>query len=391
MDKKFSIDTEIFSELNGNKAQAFFTYLKNVSRNKTGLVLKGVKKEKHWDCNVFECATPTSRFSGIKLPAPLDPNSEGTDLLVSISPKLLQFMQEAGTNFIFGENKVTIRKGTLKLQESYESSQSEIESNLEQFEKTCNQEETPISSFRLEKTSELLKYLENTSNLDATFFIEDGKITYRENSFIFRTPITEEIQGENNIFINVYIATKIKNILTYCDTVDVEFTDTHTILKGKIEGNEIVRNVSSIFEATDDNPSDEDLQSILPTEETGAESVVLDSAEFFQVIGEYLRSVQNFMDIKKPMLHLYKNGNGLSIKLNADAGEDRFASFNIGAVAEEEPDPEKFSIWNTELPINTLKNIIDGGVSITFEFDNSEDTVVLIKSGEKTCLSGKAF
>ena len=44
MDSKFLIDIEKISELNGQKAEAFFNYLKNISKNKTQVILKGTKE-----------------------------------------------------------------------------------------------------------------------------------------------------------------------------------------------------------------------------------------------------------------------------------------------------------------------------------------------------------
>lgn len=387
---KFSIDLEKLNELNGSKSVAFFNYIKNVTKNRTQVVLKGQKVDDYWLCDVYECATPTSKFFGIKLPAGQDPNKNGTPLIVALSTKLMPFILESGSTFMFDENRVTIKKGTLKMQEAYEISPSEIEESLEQFARTHDNQEPVTSSITIGNESDIFHFMENTSNLEAFFYIEGGKITYREDSFFFRTPVTESVEGNDKIFINVYTATKIGNILSYCEKVKLSLTERFTILQGYIGEEEIVKNISSVFEATEENPTDEDLASISPSAETNSQSITLETEEFFSCFGEYMRNMQSFMDLKKAVFHLYKNGEGLSVGLrNGDQG--RIANFNIGTVEVEEPEEEAFSQWSVVIPLSTIKNIVDGLTTITLEFDDSDDTAVLIKSGDRTCLSGKLF
>lgn len=67
-DIRFTIDLEKINGMNGaNKATAFFKYMKSVSRNKTPIVLKGVKENNNWKCTVYECAIPSSKFTEIIL------------------------------------------------------------------------------------------------------------------------------------------------------------------------------------------------------------------------------------------------------------------------------------------------------------------------------------
>ena len=69
MDLHVDVNLEKISELNGTKAEALFKYLKNVSKNKTPILIKGVKELDHWNCDIYECQVPASHFSDIKLPA----------------------------------------------------------------------------------------------------------------------------------------------------------------------------------------------------------------------------------------------------------------------------------------------------------------------------------
>lgn len=390
MDSKFLIDIEKISELNGQKAEAFFNYLKNISKNKTQVILKGTKENGDWVCDVYECSIPTSKFFGIRLPAVNDTNAEGAKLLVSLSTKVLPFVLENNTTFIFGEDKVTIKKGSLKMQESYETSPSEIESLLSQYEAAHNSSVDGAIKFELKKDSNILHYLQNISNLEATFYVGRNALTYREDSFFFRTPVEENPIGADEIFINAYLAMKIQNVLSYCDSMELYLTDSHTNIQGFLNGEKIVQNISARFEEVDSNPTDEDLAGISPVDGPELNKIELSANSFFECFSEYSRSIQNFMDFKKSTFKLCKNGAGLSVGLNND-GSNKLATFNIGEVAQEEPDPSMFSNWFVSIPLSTLKNIVEDNQTISFEFDSGEDTAVLIKSGEKVCLSGKLF
>lgn len=392
MDIKFSINADDIQTKNGNITNALFKYLKNVIKNKTPLIMKCIKEQGFWKCNLYECAIPASKFFDFYVPATGDANPEGTQTYVSLTSKLVQNFVD-GTDFFFKEKEVVIKNGKFKARDSYESSPEEVEAQLNEFLNIIENESIEANiSWDIKEDSELLRYLSNlSSNPTSTIFV--GKdITFRDDSFFFRTENKETFNSNNNeeLFINMYVANKVLEVMDYCETAKLLVTSNNLIVRGFIDNKEVVKNISANFEATDENPSTEDLQSISP-DATTATRISVDLNELVSTFDAYRDKIFQFIDSKNYEVRLYKNGNGVSFELDTAPGSISISkvNINVGEVEEEEPTEDKFTPFAIMLPLKTISNIARGNLQIEFVYDSNEDTAIEINSGNYKMLSGK--
>lgn len=392
---KFSIDLEKINEANGAKTEALFKYLKATSKNKTPIVLEGKKSGDFWDCNVYECAVPASHFTSIKLPAGSDANSDGAEMYALLGEKLLgQFIP--GAEFVFKENEVNVKCRGTKARDSYKQPESQLKSQLEGFAEVLNADVSNSKiKLEIENGSEITGILKEIgSSPDATIFINQDSITLQKDTVLFRTKNHETFtsQGED-LFINMYLANKILSILDYSAKVEVYQTETHTVVIGYDEnGAEIVKNVSSVFEATAENPSDEDLSSITP-DESASTVIDVELETLMNEIKDSMNMISAFVPnaAKKLEVKFYKNGSGLSLGLETDssAADKSVVTINVGDVAEEEVEADKFTGFAAILPKSTIETLMKDNLNLKIVFDDSEDTTVLFESGDYKILSGK--
>lgn len=393
MEVRFNIDLEKIKELNTEeKSEALFKYLKNVSKNKTPIVLSGRKKGEAWDCILYECTVPASMFNGIKLPATNDKHIEDTEICLLLTDKLLtQFVPD--TEFIFKDSEINIKRGSARVRDSYNTTQQSTEEQLQEFSNIIH---TDVSnnvkaSLELSKGSEILGLLKELRNSpESSIYITKDTLTLRNDTVFLRTKNNEIFNSTNtDLYINMYIATKLLNVLDYCETVKLIETNTYLIVIGYSKsGAELVRNVSSIFEADFENPSDEDLASITPTAENGN---VVDVAmvKFIEDIENQRNLLNTFIASKALEAKLYKNGNGISLGFETISADKTIVTFNVGEVTVEEPTEDNFTEYSVVLPLSILKDVAADNQSLRIIFDDSEDTAVLFESGEFKILSGK--
>lgn len=397
MQFRFNIDLEKINEANGQKAEALFKYLKNTAKNKTPLILKGTKVDGFWDCDIYECAIPASHFTSIKLPAGHDVNANGATMYALLSEKLLgQFVP--GAEYFFKESEVNIKRDSAKVRDSYKQTVDQLECQLGDFLDIINTETSNgIIKLTVDNGSELINILKEISSTpDAAIYITRDSITLRKDSIFFRTKNHEqfEIKDADMLFINMYLANKILSTLDYCAKVEAVQTSSNFVVIGyDEEGKEVVKSVSSIFEANeDDNPSDEDLAGITPVDES-AEVINLDLQRLLEDISKHMDMVSSFvpMAAKKLEVKLHKNGEGASFgfETGIDSADKTIVVVNTGNVAEEEPTSDKFTEYTVVLPISTFKTLIKDNQNLKIVFDDSEDTAVLFESGDYRILSGK--
>lgn len=387
---KFNIDLEKINELNGAKAEALFKYLKTTSKNKTQIVLKGTKEIDYWNCDIYECAVPASHLTSVKIPAEGDPNSDGTELYVAFTDQLLQQFVP-GAIFTLQENSINVRrtleKATAKI--PYLQTVSQLQEQFAEYESLLRADATDAKTkLTVNNGSEIVNVLkEITSSPDATIFVTSDSITLQKDTVFFRTKNHETYQStEENLFINMYLANKILSILDYSAKVEVAQTKNHIVVTGYDESDsEIVKNVSAIFEATNENPSDEDLESIMPTEDS-AEVINVDMSEFLESLKKNQNMIASLCEKAAKTLEaaIYKNGNGLSLDF-----ENGKVDINIGDCEEEDVDRSKFTVFATRIPKSTIESLMKDNQNLKIVFDNSEDTTVLFESGDYKILSGK--
>lgn len=389
MDIRINIDLEKINELNGDSTP-FFKYLKDVSKNKTPVVLKGTKQDGYWECSLYECAIPASRLSFVKLPADGDENPIGTETYISLTTKILSMM-ENGTTFEFKERKIVMKIGSFRAEDSYTSSVSEVESQLNEFLSIIESNDaTPTIELDVDKQSAIVDYLANmSSNPEASMFV-GSSITFRDDSFFFRTPNNEKFTTDGSeLYVNMYMANKILQYLDYCDTVKLK-SGQHLQIVGYIGENEVVRNVSAVFDAPDENPSDEDLASITP-DENASTKVEVDLNELFTTFDVVGSKIQTFIETRNYEVKLYKNGEGVSFEMStgSDEASTSKVNVNVGNVADENPSDDVFTSFAIALPLRSICNIVKGNQLLTFIYDENVDNAVALRSGEVQMLSGK--
>ena len=395
MDVKFSLDLDIVKEKNGDrKTAALFQYVKYVSKNRTPLVLVCNKEEGFWKCVFYECAIPTSKFFEFYLPAPGDKNEIGSKFYLNFAYKLLQNFVP-GTSFVFGENNVTVKNGAFKAKDAYESSSEEVKIMLEEFLGVIEEEEEDVNiSTKILQVSPLLKCIDNLgSTPKGSIFVTEKDITYGNDTFYFRTVNTEELntKGED-LYLNMYVANKILDMMDYCEEVELSITSIHTIIKGFIEDQEVVRNISVAFDPVGENPTEEDLESISP-DESNATKIEIDFQTLVDTFAKYKSTIVNFIDSRDSEVTLYKNGNGISFGMNSapNSGTNSKVIINVGEVAEEEPDENNFTSFAIHLPLRDISNIIGSNQTLEIIYDEDDDKAVKLVSGDYIMLTGKLW
>ena len=394
MDVKFSINVTEIQTKNGKIADALFKYLKNVVKNKTPLVMKCVKESGFWRCNLYECAIPASKFYDFYLEAKGDTNPEGTQTFISLTSKLIQNFVD-GTDFLFKDNEVIVKNGKFKARDSYESSPEEVEAQLNEFLNIIEGEGGSDDQFcwHIQEGSNLLRCLNNlSSNPNGTIFANEKDITYRDDSFFFRTENTEsfEVKNGTELFINMYVANKILDIMDYCDSATLSQTSNNLVIFGYVDNHTVVKNISAIFEPTDENPTTEDLESIEPNPET-TKLISVDLNELVSTFDSYRDKIFQFIDSRNYEVRLCANGQGMSFELDTapDAATTSKVIVNVGDVVNEEPTEDMFTPFAIMLPLKTISNIAQGNLQISFAYDENEETAVKLVSGPYKMLSGK--
>lgn len=395
MDLKFNIDIEKIKELNGIKGDYLFKYLKNVQKNKTPIIMKGIKSENYWICDFYECSIPASHFTKIKIPALTDNNASNTELLVLLTEKLLKQFND-GTEYIFKNNEVNIKQGTAKVRDSYKNTKQSLEEQLNDFTSVLA---TDISNTKvcltIDATSGIVELLKEIRNApEASIYVSKDSLTLRNDSVFLRTKNTCEFTSTGEeMYINMYLANKILSYLDFDETVTVSVyvTGSNIVVIGYSDTKEeIVRNVSSIFEALTENPTDEDLASITPEENT-SNVVNVDLQGFINDVENQKTLINTFISSKNLEAKLLKNKNGISLgfETSADTADKTIVTISIGDVENGEVAETDFTDYSTVLPISMFKTLAGNNQNLKIVFDNTEDTAVLFETGEYKILSGK--
>ena len=403
----FTIDFEKIANLNGTKGEAFFKYLKRVSKNNTPIVLHGTKKSNYWDCSVTECSTPTSFFSNIKLPADLDKNSEGANISVQLTSELLSQFQTDSTKFTFKDSAVEVSRSNFKVKCSYINSPENVAEQLREFTSNVDsiEKEPARLTLTIAEDSSIVGFLkELRSSPEASIFVNSQSITLRKDSVFFRTKSTADWQADTDeeLYINMYLANLITSYLEYCNVVKVSLQGNCTVVKGykettlaesgAVNSELLVKNVSAIFEALDENPSEEDLNSIVP-DKSNSNVISLSLADFIAALDEQKASIAAFTGMRSWQAKILKNGNGLSLsfaKANTYA-DTAVVTVHIGNVEIEEPEVDKFTEYSTIIPLELIKNIFRDNTNIEIVYQDDEETVVMFSLGDAQILSGKIY
>lgn len=391
MNFNFNLDQR-FDELNSEETKAaFYKYVKTTIKNKTPIVLKGVKEDNYWKSDLYECAVPTSHFSSIKIPT--DSNIEkGTEIYVSLSDKILEQFT-TGTKLLFKGNEINILRGSAKLKITLDEAAEATQEKLNDFLSILNTDTNDfISKVEVTPGADVSKFLmEITSSPEASVFITPTSITLLKESVFCRHSISLP-NVNDTIYINMYLANKVCSYLTYCSRVNLIKTENYMIVVGyDSNNNETVRNISSIFEATSDNPSDEDLDSIKPAE--NATEIKTTLKELNDTLNSQKSLISAFIHNKNYDVKLYKNGNGFSLGFENDDNftEKALITINVGEVKEEEPDISEFTEYSTILPLATLISLVNEDADIIIKYEDSENTACAFICGEYEVLSGKIW
>lgn len=398
MNSTFTIDIAKLQELNNLRAEAFFKYLKRVTKNNTPIVLKGTKKSDYWECDVTECAVPTSLFPNIKLPALDDKNAEGTELVVQLTADLVdQFIGD--TTFTFKESSVEIKRGTARIKLGYSNSSNTLLEQVKDFQTTISNLNSAASkaTLKLTESSEIASLLKELKTApEASIFVDSKSVTLLDDTVVFRTKNTADFESATgeSIYINMYLANLLSSYLEYSHLVEMSICETGIRVKGFDEnGNVISENHSPVYDTDMENPSDDDLAGILPNE-SNSQIVEIDLKTFIEVLEGQKSIVANFTGKRNLLAKLYKNGNGITLGFDdATSTTEATASviLNVGDVDDLEPSEELLTDYLTVLPTNLLKNSFKDSLNLRIIFEDNDDTVVVFQIGDSKILSGKCY
>lgn len=390
----FTIDLEKMQNLNGNKTEAFFNYIKNVSKNKTPIVLQGCKKENYWDCRIVECAVPVSILYQIKLPADDDTSAEGTTLTFQLTNDIIGQLVDK-TKFTFKEDRLEIKRDRLKVNCSLTSSKESLDSQVEDYMELLTKQDPALTDLKVSEGTDLAKLLkELRSSPEASIFVTPESITLIKDSVLFRIPNNESVSLLNEeLYINMYMANTILKALEYSHSVQVIVTYSNIAVIGYAEdGTVYTKSISAVFDPLSvQNPTDEDLKGIMPTD--SAETISIDLANCIESLEAQKSAVSAFIVTRNWEASLSKNGNGASFKFsnneNGTLENGNSVVINVGEVAME--DPENFTDYSTILPLELFKNFFEGSLNLNIIFDKEDYSAVLFKVGDSEIFSGKIF
>ena len=378
---RFTIKESDLLVINDEKVVAAYSkYVKNILRNKTNVILELTKQENSYEVNFYENNLPASYFGPIFFPSK-DPDEIGEVHYVELTPKALALLvPEANeTTFELKERFMIIKQGPLTIRDSYESSKEEVKAKLASYSDLFENKEGEVIT--LNKESPLtLTLAVLSSNPDAHIDILDGFLTYSQGTFLHRSPT--EIEGD--YFINSYLATKIVNILGYCERVELWKSNTIT-LKGYInEGDTdpIVLNISPVYEREDEPYSDEEIEANKPKD---AEEISVPFEELISTFDIAKAKIRSFLDKDANLCTFTKNGNGATFKLSTgdeDVGITDIA-INIGQIDpeldENKLDADAYVGYKINIPLSYLKQTQFGVSTLKILHDDNDITAVELR------------
>lgn len=375
---RFTIKESDLLIINDEKVVAAYSkYVKNILRNKTNVILELTKQENSYEVNFYENNLPASYFGPIFFPSK-DTDEVGEVHYVELTPKALALLvPEANeTTFELKERFMIIKQGPLTIRDSYESSKEEVKAKLDSYSDLFEEKEG--ESIVLNKEHPLaLTLAVLSSNPDASVDILDGYLTYSQGTFLHRVPT--EIEGD--YFINSYLATKMVNILGYCERVELCKTNTIT-LKGFINIDDvepIVLNISPVYEREDEPFSEEEIEANKPKEDAETESVPFE--ELISTFDVAKAKIRSFLDKDANLCTFAKNGNGATFKLSTgdeDVGITDIA-INIGQVDTDELDEDAFVGYKINIPLSYLKATQFGVSTLKLIHDKEDITAVELR------------
>lgn len=379
---KFRIDIEKLKEINKDViVNSFFNYIKNISKNKTTLILHFIPLDNYYKVNCYECNTPTSSFESINIPF----ENDKEEYYLKLNNKLVNMLQD-NTIFEIKDSNILVDTGVVKVIDTYDDTSENIKTNLINFLDVLRIRDEEKNDLEITKGSEFYRILQAVSHLPtSSIFIENDKLTFRDDSFLFRTNFTHT---DKPIFINNYLASKILDMLKDCDKVICKLSYVFR-LEGYINESEkpLITNVSSIFESPDENPTDEDIQDIYPDNDI---SVEISLGELIESFDEAKSKIRSFIDSDKDKVFLCKNGEGLSFMLSSNFTDAKII-INVGDVEKTDFSKKDFTDYKVYLPLSTIMNVVGGNTTIKFIWDNNEDKTVGLEVSNYKMLTGKNY
>lgn len=379
---KFKINVEELRKINKDViVDSFFNYIKNISKNKTTLALHFIPSDNCYKLNCYECNTPTSSFESINIPF----EDSKDEFYLKLNNKLVNMLQD-NTTFEVKDSNIIVDTGVVKVIDTYDESSENIKTNLNNFLDVLRLKDGEKNDLEIMKNSEFYRILQAVSHLPTSFiFIENDTLTFRDDNFLFRTNF---LHTDKSIFINNYLATKILDILKDCDKVICKLSYVFR-LEGYINESEkpLITNVSSVFEAPDENPTDEDIQSIYPDNMISTE---ISLGELIESFDEAKSKIRSFIDSDKDKVFLCKNGEGLSFMLSSNFTDAKII-INVGNIEKEDLSKKDFTEYKIYLPLSTIMSVVGGNTTIKFIWDDNEDKAVGLEVSNYKMLTGKNY
>ena len=386
---QLTLDTTEMGKYNSQiMIEAFFKYVKDVSKNKTPVTMELTRTADCWEANLFECATPASSFGPIYLSAKGDHTEVGSTEYLAFNARTINTVSP-GTTYSIVDGNLLIKSNGVKVKDAYDSTSDEVKVTLDQFLEILSPIESEIN-LEITKGTDIYRFLQVVGKSEtAAIYISDGKLTLRDGSFFFRTNFDYD---KEPLFINMYLANKILNILEYTDRVTCQVSNTFRI-EGFVEGSTdpIAINVSTVYDPVEENPTDEDLLGITPGDDATSVEVAL--AELVNTFAAAKDKIKTFIESSSDEVALMQNGTGLSLMCSTPVGSATTSkvTINIGDVEVEEPDETDFTEYKVFLPLDAIYLIVGGNDTVRLNWDDNDDNAVSISSDKYIMLTGKNF
>lgn len=377
---KFTIQEESLTVLNEpSRVDAYAKYLKNVLRNKTNMILVLTKQDGCYEANFYENNIPASYFGPIMFTSS-DAVPVGETSYIELPPKALALLvpTTVETSFEMKPTCMVIKQGPLTIKDSYESTDEEVKNKLDSYAELFDLEDG--DSLELTKEHPLALHLAIlATNPDAYLDILEGKATYSQGTFAHIFPV----DVEKNFYINCYLASKIVNMLAYCEKVVFVKNPTNITIKGFVTSQDvdpIVENISPTYDREDEPFTDEELAAWTPglSPDYISEEVTVSFEELISTFDIAKTKIRSFLDKDANLCTFTKNGQGATFKLST--GDEQIGmtdiAINIGSVDTDEPSEDSFVDYKINIPLQYLKNTQLGASTVKLIHDNAELTCV---------------
>ena len=305
------------------KAKAIIKYLKDAARNHSPVFAFGIKKENYWLVDFYECMIPASKLPCIKLDAENDKNVDNTEIYFQLTDNIISsFISEDTTTFTIKETEIDVAKNGVKVKLAKSWETSGVEENINNYSSIIDSEENTDECFVIRRDSEIIGLLKEVgANPNAVTFIENTGITFLNETVLLQNKNISKLFARasfnQTFYLNMFLANKILSLLDYCYIVTVSKNDKNICIRGLDEDNEmIVCIISLIYETPTANPSDEDIDNLLP--KSNVTEIITTANILLNTLEKQKDFLGAFLKVKNVIAKFHKDENSFSLLIEND-------------------------------------------------------------------------